>query len=141
MQLIYPLHLNPRVRDPVRRQLSGSDRIHLIDPVSYRDLLRLIELSTLILTDSGGIQEEAPSFRKPVLVLREVTERPELIAAQAGQLVGTEATRIVQAASRLLEDPSAYAAMRADKNPFGDGRAAQRIVSILLERCNPQRVP
>jgi UDP-N-acetylglucosamine 2-epimerase (non-hydrolysing) len=94
-----------------------------------------MNLCTLILTDSGGIQEEAPSFHKPVLVLREVTERPELIQAGAGQLVGTKTASVVEAATRLLRDPAAYEAMQTDRNPFGDGRAAERIVSILVEKC------
>jgi len=135
VHVVYPVHLNPRVRNAVRSQLKSIDRVHLVNPVSYRDLLRLMRLCTLILTDSGGIQEEAPSFHKPVLVLRDVTERPELIQVGAGRLVGTNTTTIVEAATRLLQDPTAYQAMQTDSNPFGDGRAARRIVSIVLDKC------
>jgi UDP-N-acetylglucosamine 2-epimerase len=131
VELVYPVHLNPNVSDEVRRELAGNDRIHLIDPVSYSDLLRLIDRCYLILTDSGGIQEEAPSFHKPVLVMREVTERPELIEVGGGRLVGAEEARIVEAASLLLEDRSEYEKMAGAPNPFGDGRAAARIVEIL----------
>ena len=131
IEIVYPVHLNPRVGSVVREELAGVDRIHLIDPVSYHDLLRLMERCYLILTDSGGIQEEAPSFHKPVLVLREVTERPELIEAHAGKIVGTNTEIIVEAASRLLREPREYAQMTASDNPFGDGRAAERIADVL----------
>jgi UDP-N-acetylglucosamine 2-epimerase (non-hydrolysing) len=131
IEIVYPLHLNPDVSLPVREMLGDSQRIHLIDPVSYRDLLRLMKCSYLILTDSGGIQEEAPSFRRPVLVLREVTERPELIEANAGKVVGTDSNRIIEAVERLLSDEREYQRMVPDENPFGDGRAAERIVGIL----------
>ena len=134
IEVVYPVHLNPRVGMVVREELSQTDRIHLIDPVSYPDLLRLMKRCYLILTDSGGIQEEAPSFRKPVLVLREVTERPELIEANAGKIVGTDTSSIVEAAARLLTDAVEYAQMSVIENPFGDGHAAERIVSILAQR-------
>lgn len=133
IEIVYPVHLNPIVREAAREQLGGIDRIHLVDPVSYPDLLRLMKRCYLILTDSGGIQEEAPSFHKPVLVLREVTERPELIEARAGKIVGTEAHSIVEAASRLLTDPVEYARMSSAENPFGDGHAAERIVDKLVQ--------
>jgi UDP-N-acetylglucosamine 2-epimerase (non-hydrolysing) len=129
--IVYPVHLNPQVGSVVREELEGVDRIHLIEPVSYRDLLRLMERCYLILTDSGGIQEEAPSFKKPVLVLREVTERPELIEAGAGRIVGTDADTIASAAARLLVEPLEYTKMTASENPFGDGRAAERIADAL----------
>jgi UDP-N-acetylglucosamine 2-epimerase (non-hydrolysing) len=131
VEIAYPVHLNPNVEKVVREELGQIERIHLVRPVTYPDLLRLMKRSYLILTDSGGIQEEAPSFSKPVLVLREVTERPELIEANAGKIVGTDARRIVDAASRLLTDAAEYAEMSAAENPFGDGRAAERIVDIL----------
>lgn len=134
VEIVYPVHLNPNVRQPVHAALGSIPRVHLIDPVPYEDLLRLLQRCHFILTDSGGIQEEAPSFHKPVLVLREVTERPEVIQAGAGRIVGTDANRIVEEASRLLSDPAAYAAMSSAKNPFGDGHAAERIVQILAER-------
>jgi len=134
IEIVYPVHLNPSVGSVVREELGGESRIHLVDPVSYRDILRLMGRCYLIMTDSGGIQEEAPSFRKPVLVLREVTERPELIEANAGIIVGTDTDAIVRAASRLLNDPLEYARMTASENPFGDGRAAERIADILEQR-------
>jgi UDP-N-acetylglucosamine 2-epimerase (non-hydrolysing) len=134
IEIVYPVHLNPSVASVVKEELGGMSRIHLVDPVSYPDLLRLMKRCYLILTDSGGIQEEAPSFRKPVLVLREVTERPELIEANAGKIVGTDTDAIVYAASRLLTEPREYAEMIASENPFGDGRAAERIADIL-EHC------
>lgn len=115
----------------MRDELDGVDRIHLVDPVSYPDLLRLMKRSYLILTDSGGIQEEAPSFHKPVLVLRELTERPEVIEANAGKIVGTDSDKIVDAAARLLTDSAEYSRMSKVENPFGDGHAAERIVDIL----------
>jgi UDP-N-acetylglucosamine 2-epimerase (non-hydrolysing) len=133
IEVVYPVHLNPRVGTVVREELGHTDRIHLIDPVSYPDMLRLIKGCYLILTDSGGIQEEAPSFRKPVLVLREVTERLELIEANAGKIVGTDTSSIVEAAARLLTDAVEYAQMSVIENPFGDGLAAERIVNILAQ--------
>ncbi|MEK6288875.1 MAG: UDP-N-acetylglucosamine 2-epimerase (non-hydrolyzing) [Acidobacteriota bacterium] len=134
LEVVYPVHLNPNVAAVVREELGDNDRIHLVDPLSYADMLRLMKRCYLILTDSGGVQEEAPSFRKPVLVLREVTERPELIEANAGRMVGTETTAIVDAAARLLTDAAEYTSMSAVENPFGDGHAAERIADIL-SRC------
>jgi len=134
LEVVYPVHLNPNVAAVVREELGDTERIHLVAPVSYPDMLRLMKRCYLILTDSGGVQEEAPSFRKPVLVLREVTERPELVEANAGIIVGTEAHRIVDAAAHLLTDRDAYAQMSTVANPFGDGHAAERIVDIMA-RC------
>ena len=133
IEIVYPVHLNPAVNTLVREELEDADRIHLVEPVSYRDLLRLMQRSYLILTDSGGIQEEAPSFRKPVLVLREVTERPELVEANAGRVVGTDARRIVEAVERLIWDAGEYQKMVSAGNPFGDGHAAERIVGALAQ--------
>jgi UDP-N-acetylglucosamine 2-epimerase (non-hydrolysing) len=133
VEIVYPVHLNPDVRGPVMDALRSVSRIHLVEPVSYGDLLRLMQRCYFILTDSGGIQEEAPSFKKPVLILRDVTERPEVVEVGAGKLVGTDQERIVAEASRLLADPAAYAAMSSSENPFGDGRAAERIASALAE--------
>jgi UDP-N-acetylglucosamine 2-epimerase (non-hydrolysing) len=133
VEIVYPVHLNPNVSGPVRDELSDTPRIHLIDPVSYIDLLKLMSRCYLILTDSGGIQEEAPSFRKPVLVLREVTERPEVIEVGAGKIVGTDAERIFDEAEGLLGDSARYQLMTSAKNPFGDGQASKRIVSVLAE--------
>lgn len=131
VEFVYPVHLNPNVREPVDRILKGAPRIHLIEPVDYPRLVYLLSRSTLVLTDSGGIQEEAPSLGKPVLVMREVTERPEGIEAGCAQLVGTDEQRIVDAAERLLTDTRAYAAMSQAKNPYGDGKASARIVELL----------
>jgi UDP-N-acetylglucosamine 2-epimerase len=131
--IIYPVHLNPNVQQPVRELLSDHPRIHLLPPVAYGTLLWLMDRATIILSDSGGIQEEAPSFGKPLLVLRDTTERPEVIEAGCAKLVGTDEARIVQEASLLLNDRAAYAAMSNRQNPFGDGRAAERIASILDE--------
>jgi UDP-N-acetylglucosamine 2-epimerase (non-hydrolysing) len=141
ISIVYPVHLNPNVQGPVRDKLKSVPRVHLTEPLSYGDLLRLMKRCHFILTDSGGIQEEAPSFRKPVLVLRELTERPEVINAGAGKIVGTNVKRIVGEASRLLRDPVAHRVMSAVKNPFGDGRAAERIVRLLAKAlrstCRP----
>lgn len=131
VQIVLPVHLNPHVDDSVRRELAGTRRILLTPPLAYDDLLRVMSRAHLILTDSGGIQEEAPSFRKPVLVLREVTERPEAVEAGMSQLVGTDSERIVECVSELLGDDCAYRAMAEGPNPFGDGRAGERIAEIL----------
>ena len=136
LQIVFPVHLNPNVSDLVNRQLQGIANICLVSPASYNDLRKLMELSYLILTDSGGIQEEAPSFNKPVLILRDTTERPEIIQCGAGRLVGTNADRITDEASRLLNDSYAYTAMTMVENPFGDGQAADRISLVLQEYCN-----
>ena len=138
VEIVYPVHLNPNVRQVVNADLGGTQSIHLIEPLPYPDLLRLLARSELILTDSGGIQEEAPSLHKPVLVLRETTERPEAIEAGAGMLVGTDTDRIVAEASRLLTDRTAYDRMINITNPFGDGHAAERIVQILADRYRGQ---
>jgi UDP-N-acetylglucosamine 2-epimerase (non-hydrolysing) len=131
--IVYPLHLNPKVREPAQRILGGHPRIHLVQPMSYLDLITLIVHCTLILTDSGGIQEEAPSFGKPILILRDVTERPEVIEAGAARIVGASREIIVLNASELLENPILYARMASANNPFGDGRASERIVENLTE--------
>jgi UDP-N-acetylglucosamine 2-epimerase (non-hydrolysing) len=134
VEVVYPVHLNPNVRGMVFDLLGSTPRIRLVDPLSYGDLLRVMKRCCLILTDSGGIQEEAPSFGKPVLVLREVTERPEAVDCGAAKIVGTDNQRIVCEAARLLDDPAELERMRAAKNPFGDGHAAERIVQILESR-------
>lgn len=132
VEIVYPVHLNPNVQGPVHRILKDVAHVTLLPPLDYLPLLHLMKHAALVLTDSGGIQEEAPAFGIPALVLREVTERPEGIEAGALKLVGTESARIVTEASRLLDDPSAYAAMARAINPYGDGHAAERIVSALL---------
>jgi UDP-N-acetylglucosamine 2-epimerase (non-hydrolysing) len=130
--VIYPVHLNPKVQEPAQRMLSDVPNIHLIEPLAYLPMLHLIQHAHLILTDSGGIQEEAPGLGTPVLVLRERTERPEAIEAGTALLVGTDTDRIVHEASKLIDDPEAHAAMVTADNPFGDGHAAERIVEALL---------
>jgi UDP-N-acetylglucosamine 2-epimerase (non-hydrolysing) len=138
IQFIYPVHLNPNVREPVNRLLETNimSNIHLIDPLSYLPFVALLERSTLVLTDSGGIQEEAPSFGKPVLVMREVTERKEAVDAGTVKLVGTKYERIVDESVRLLTDHEAYARMSRAHNPYGDGLAAQRIVDACFAFCH-----
>jgi UDP-N-acetylglucosamine 2-epimerase (non-hydrolysing) len=134
IHFVYPVHLNPNVRRPVGETLSDVRNVSLIEPLDYFSLVQLMKRSVLILTDSGGIQEEAPSLGVPVLVLREKTERPEGIEAGVMRLVGTDRERIVREATRLLTDPVAHAAMATRANPYGDGHAAERIVQIVLER-------
>lgn len=129
--VVYPVHLNPKVLEPVRALLAGEERIHLVAPLEYLPFVRLLERAAIVITDSGGIQEEAPSFGKPVLVTRGVTERPEAVEAGCARLVGADRSAIVAEASRLLSDPHALAAMSARANPYGDGRAAQRIADVL----------
>jgi UDP-N-acetylglucosamine 2-epimerase (non-hydrolysing) len=129
---VYPVHLNPNVQQPVYEILGREDNISLIEPLDYLPLVQLMKRSALILTDSGGIQEEAPSLGVPVLVLRETTERPEAIEAGAARLVGLDRSRIVQEATQLLDNPQAHAQMAQVVNPYGDGRAAQRIVAAIL---------
>lgn len=131
LTVVYPVHPNPNVRSPVHRYLDGCPRVLLVEPLQYPDLVHVMRRATLVLTDSGGLQEEAPSLGKPVLVLREVTERPEGVEAGVALLVGTDEDRIVAEASRLLRDGSAYAAMARRVNPYGDGKAAERILDVL----------
>ncbi len=133
VEIIYPVHLNPNVQEPVNRLLKGVEHVALLAPLDYLPLVHLMKRSALILTDSGGIQEEAPAFGIPTLVLREVTERPEGVAAGTLKLVGTETSRILEAAKRLLDDESEYAKMSGAANPYGDGHAAGRIIRHLLE--------
>jgi UDP-N-acetylglucosamine 2-epimerase (non-hydrolysing) len=134
IQVVYPVHLNPNVQEPARAILAGHERISLIPPLDYVSLVHLVRRSTLILTDSGGIQEEAPTFGKPVLVLREVTERPEAVEAGCARIVGTDKGVIVSAALELLTDRLAYDRMAQIANPFGDGHASERIVDVLRGR-------
>nr|WP_159880827.1 UDP-N-acetylglucosamine 2-epimerase (non-hydrolyzing) [Aquitalea denitrificans] len=131
VELVYPVHLNPNVREPVYALLSSVANIHLIDPQEYLPFVYLMVRSYLIITDSGGIQEEAPALGKPVLVTRDTTERPEALAAGTARLVGTETDSIVQSASELLDDEAAYQHMSQAHNPYGDGHASQRIAAIL----------
>lgn len=128
---VYPVHLNPNVQQPVRELLAGLDNFHLIEPLDYFSLVHLLKRSVIALTDSGGIQEEAPSFHVPVLVMRDTTERPEGIAAGVARLVGTKRTQIVTDTLGLLRDAAMLASMRTPSNPYGDGKAAARIVAAL----------
>ena len=131
IQIVYPVHLNPNVQKPVNELLSGIDNIFLIDPQDYLPFVYLMNRSYLILTDSGGIQEEAPSLGKPVLVMRDTTERPEAVEAGTVRLVGTDVNTIETAVSELLEDTSLYNAMADAYNPYGDGTACQQIIDFL----------
>ena len=132
IEIIYPVHLNPNIQGPVNRILKNVKHITLLPPLDYLPMVHLMKYARLILTDSGGLQEEAPSLGVPVLVLREVTERPEGIEAGTLKLVGTETGHILREAKRLLDDPSAYAQMAKAANPYGDGHAAERIIEALL---------
>jgi UDP-N-acetylglucosamine 2-epimerase (non-hydrolysing) len=132
IRIVYPVHLNPNVQGPIHRILDGVPNVELLPPIEYLPLVHLMKRAWLLLTDSGGIQEEAPGLGAPVLVLRDVTERPEAVSAGTARLVGTDRERIVAEASRLLDDPAARDAMGRAVNPYGDGRAAPRIVAALL---------
>ena len=132
IEIVYPVHLNPNVQEPVNRILKGLPRVTLLHPLEYRPMVHLMKHAKLLITDSGGLQEEAPSLGIPVLVLRETTERPEGIEAGALKLVGTETNQIVREAERLLDDPVAHAQMAKAANPYGDGHAAERIIHALL---------
>lgn len=127
VQVVYPVHLNPQVQEPVRRILGGVDNVHLIEPQDYLPFVYLMKRSYIILTDSGGIQEEAPSLGKPVLVMRDTTERPEAVAAGTVRLVGTDTQRIVTETTHLLNDFTSYRHMALAHNPYGDGTACQQI--------------
>ncbi len=131
-EIVYPVHLNPNVQEPVNRLLKGVDHITLLPPLDYLPLVHLMKHAALILTDSGGIQEEAPAFGIPTLVLRDVTERPEGVAAGTLKLVGTVTRHIVEEAERLLDHPAAYAEMAKAVNPYGDGHAAEKIIQVLV---------
>ena len=137
VEIIYPVHLNPNVVKPVNERLSGIPNLHLIEPVDYIHLIYLLERSHIILTDSGGIQEEAPAFGKPVLVMRNKTERTEAIDAGSALLVGTDREKIFQVADELLTDPERYQEMSRVSNPFGDGNAAGRIADAIRNYMSP----
>ncbi len=136
IQIVYPVHYNPNIAGPAQALLGGVPNIALIRPVDYETMVALMQHAYLILTDSGGIQEEAPSLRKPVLILREVTERPEVVALGAARLVGSHPDRIVAETSRLLDDYEAYQRMASVENPYGDGQASERIVEAILARAS-----
>ncbi|MFT7643939.1 MAG: UDP-N-acetylglucosamine 2-epimerase (non-hydrolyzing) [Pirellulaceae bacterium] len=144
-QFVYPVHLNPQVREPVYRLLGERKNIHLVEPASYPEFVWLMDNAKIILTDSGGVQEEAPSLRKPVLVLRDSTERPEAVEHGAVKLVGTDEDTIVESASELLSNAETYRRHQLDTNPYGDGKAAARIAGLiarqawLIEEATPMR--
>lgn len=131
LHFIWPVHLNPAVHDVVQQRFATHARVHLVKPLDYPSLLAVIERALFILTDSGGLQEESPSFNKPVLILRETTERPEVLHVGAGVLVGTDRAKIVAEAEKLISDSVHYRAMTEVENPFGDGQAAQRILDSI----------
>jgi UDP-N-acetylglucosamine 2-epimerase (non-hydrolysing) len=131
VEIVFPVHLNPKVKEVVYRRLANHDRIHLVDPLPYPDLLECMRRVYLVLSDSGGIQEEVPSFRKPILILRDTTERPECVRAGFGELVGTDSTVILARTSALITDAHLYAQRTSGDNPFGDGRAAIRITEVV----------
>ena len=134
VRIVFPVHLNPNVRKPVFRILGGLDNVDLLEPLDYRPFIYFMHKSKIILTDSGGVQEEAPSLGKPVLVMRDVTERGEALAEGTVKLVGTNKQRIIVEVTKLLDSAAAYNRMRQHINPYGDGKASQRIVKFLLER-------
>jgi len=136
VHIVYPVHYNPNVREIAYRILEGHPRIHLLDPLPYEPFAHLMKAAYLILTDSGGIQEEAPALGKPVLVLRDVTERPEAVEAGAVKVIGTDTQRVVEETERLLHDENAYLSMAQSISPYGDGHAAERIVQIILTRMH-----
>lgn len=133
VEIVYPVHLNPNVQEPAYRLLQNTPHITLLHPLDYLPMVHLMKRASIVLTDSGGIQEEAPAFGIPTLVLRDVTERPEGVEAGTLKLVGTDPDRITRETINLLDDPSEYALMAKAVNPFGDGHAAQRIVDALIE--------
>lgn len=141
VEIVYPVHLNPNIKGPVYELLTGHDRIHLIPPVDYEELVSLLYCVYLVLTDSGGIQEEAPALGKPVLVMRETTERPEGVEAGVARLVGTEPGNIVSQVRCLLDNPEEYRRMAHAVNPYGDGDAARLIVEAILQKMNIENGP
>lgn len=134
VRFVYPVHLNPQIHGPVHEQLSGLPNVSLIPPADYPEFVWLMDQATLILSDSGGVQEEAPTLGKPVLVTRNSTERPEALDAGATRLVGTDEQRVVEETSRLLLDKDAYASMQVEQNPYGDGQSAARILDVITAR-------
>lgn len=138
VEIVYPVHLNPNVREPVSRLLAGISNIHLIEPLDYLPFVYLMNRAHIILTDSGGIQEEAPSLGKPVLVMRDTTERPEAVAAGTVRLVGTEVASITRQLHELLTNPAAYEEMTFAHNPYGDGKSCVRILESLVQFYRPK---
>jgi UDP-N-acetylglucosamine 2-epimerase (non-hydrolysing) len=131
IDIVYPVHLNPNVQKPVKQILSGINNVHLIEPLQYESFIYLMDQSYFIITDSGGVQEEAPSLGKPVLVMRDTTERPEALEAGTVKLVGTDTKRIIDEAQRLIDDSGAYEQMSKAHNPYGDGKACERVIDFM----------
>jgi len=136
INVVYPVHLNPNVQKPVKELLSGIDNIHLIEPLQYEQFIYMMDKSYFIITDSGGVQEEAPSLGKPVLVMRDTTERPEALDAGTVKLVGTNTELIVKEASTLINDPEAYEKMSKASNPYGDGNACEQVIEFMKDVVN-----
>jgi len=134
IHIVYPVHLNPNVQKPVKELLSGIDNVHLIEPLQYEQFIYMMDKAYFIITDSGGVQEEAPSLGKPVLVMRDTTERPEALDAGTVKLVGTDTERIIQEAQKLINDKQAYEQMSKASNPYGDGHACEKIIQYIKER-------
>jgi UDP-N-acetylglucosamine 2-epimerase (non-hydrolysing) len=132
LHIVFPVHLNPKVGEPAKEILGGHSRIHLLPPLDYLSFVQLMRRCHFVMTDSGGIQEEAPSFGKPVLVMRQVTERPEASEAGIARIVGTSRMRLVQEAAYLLTDSEAYRRMSSIDSPYGDGKASERIATSLV---------
>jgi UDP-N-acetylglucosamine 2-epimerase (non-hydrolysing) len=133
VDIVYPVHLNPNVQKPVKELLSGIPNVHLIEPLQYEQFIYMIDKSSFIITDSGGVQEEAPSLGKPVLVMRDTTERPEALDAGTVKLVGTDIQLIIKEAQALLDDEEAYTRMSQASNPYGDGHACEKIIEFLAK--------
>jgi UDP-N-acetylglucosamine 2-epimerase (non-hydrolysing) len=141
IDIVYPVHLNPHVQGPVYATLGQLPRVHLIEPLDYLGFVRMMQRAHVILTDSGGVQEEAPSLGKPVLVMRDVTERPEALAAGVVRLVGTSKVKIVEAVTTLLDNPVLWRSFSQVCNPYGDGQACARIIGSLLGTELPEFSP
>jgi UDP-N-acetylglucosamine 2-epimerase (non-hydrolysing) len=133
IDIVYPVHLNPNVQKPVHEILSNTSNVYLINPLQYEEFIFLMNKSYFIITDSGGVQEEAPSLGKPVLVMRDTTERPEALEAGTVKLVGTSKETIIKEAQKLLDDENEYNTMSKAHNPYGDGKACERIVNFIKE--------
>ena len=141
VEVIFPVHRNPKVREIVQEELGGLERVHLIDPLDYEPFANLMARVDIVLTDSGGIQEEAPALGKPVLVLRDTTERPEAVTAGTVRLIGTDERRVYEETMRLLTEPTAYTHMAEAVNPYGDGEAARRIIEAILYHAGRTQTP
>ncbi len=139
IEILFLVHMNPRVQETVHRLLKDSARIHLLPPVDYLEFLSMMKSSHLVISDSGGVQEEAPTFQKPVLVLRNVTERPEGVEMGVAKLVGSSKLKILNEASRLINDNKEYKSMTTKNNPYGDGRASRRILDVLAKSLSPKK--